>query len=1025
MSRDVKFNIKLSIDGKEHIVTASTNVKKLATEFNNAYKESNKVKDSLLRFSQISSAFNNVMGGLQQLTGIMHEYTEASAVQEQAEVKLETVMRQRMNATDESIESIKKLASAQQELGIIGDEVQIEGAQQMATFLNEKSSIEVLLPAMNNLLAQQKGYNATGQDAVTIGNLIGKVMQGQTSALKRVGITFTEAEEKILKYGNESQRAATLAQVITNNVGNMNAALAQTETGKAKQLSNTIGDLKEEVGALFARLEPTIVAVGEFGLAFSAVASVASGLKAVWVGITGFTGAMSLAKIQVIAFTVCQKAQSVATAICTAVTNAARNAQIAYATGAGISTVATYALRAALISLMAATGVGLVIAGISMAIGALINNSDEATESLKKLEQQKNNVTQASQQEAALLNQTRAAYELNIQKLKNFHGTKEQEKKIVEEMNNTYGQTMGYFSSVNEWYNALIKNSKAYTEQMIAEAQARQIANQIAENEQKKYELIYNQDGSKKRYSLKRERQLIIGKGLFHPTIEGVREVKGSSEFEKAEARIKALNKRNKALKGRLQRIIAKQPKMVVKGASTAPQGTINNPPKHKATTPPKHKATTPPKHKATTPHPPKNTTPADSKDPVLTYKEKASTIKEMRDNIAIYEKKQEKATETEIADINRTIKKWRDKIAVMQEIGTEKVEENPSMERNQNAKTLDEYEDNLKKVHELQGKASIDEIAALNKEEKLWQDKIALMREAGMQQPEPKVNVSANNFKDIRANIEILQKQMDTAEAKERKNLSRQIKMWQKKADVMQRAADIDTFSAIKDGWGNISGIAEGIDSITNALDGNKNAWQAISGVVNGVIQVFQGIQGVITLLQVLGIVTDATAVSQTAVATATTATTAAQASSVAAGETQVAAEATQVVANKVLAASLVELASAQFFAAHASIPFVGAGLAAGFSATARTVVATMGIPFAKGGVISGPTLALVGEYAGASNNPEVIAPLDKLRSMIKPQGGIGGNVQFKISGRQLVGVIANETRISSKSGRRTNINI
>lgn len=1017
MSRDVKFNIKLSIDGKEHIVTASTNVKKLATEFNNAYKESNKVKDSLLRFSQISSAFNNVMGGLQQLTGIMHEYTEASAVQEQAEVKLETVMRQRMNATDESIESIKKLASAQQELGIIGDEVQIEGAQQMATFLNEKSSIEVLLPAMNNLLAQQKGYNATGQDAVTIGNLIGKVMQGQTSALKRVGITFTEAEEKILKYGNESQRAATLAQVITNNVGNMNAALAQTETGKAKQLSNTIGDLKEEVGALFARLEPTIVAVGEFGLAFSAVASVASGLKAVWVGITGFTGAMSLAKVQVIAFTVCQKAQSVATAICTAVTNAARNAQIAYATGAGISTVATYALRAALISLMAATGVGLVIAGIGMAIGALINNSDEATESLKKLEQQKNNVTQASQQEAALLNQTRAAYELNIQKLKNFHGTKEQEKKIVEEMNNTYGQTMGYFSSVNEWYNALIKNSKAYTEQMIAEAQARQIANQIAENEQKKYELIYNQDGSKKRYSLKRERQLIIGKGLFHPTIEGVREVKGSSEFEKAEARIKALNKQNKALKGRLQRIIAERPKMVVKGASTAPQGTINNPPKHKATTPPKHKATTP--------HPPKNTTPADSKDPVLTYKEKASTIEEMRDNIAIYEKKQEKATETEIADINRTIKKWRDKIAVMQKIGTEKVEEKPSMERNQNAKTLDEYEDNLKKVHELQGKASIDEIAALNKEEKLWQDKIALMREAGMQQPEPKVNVSANNFKDIRANIEILQKQMDTAEAKERKNLSRQIKMWQKKADVMQRAADIDTFSAIKDGWGNISGIAEGIDSITNALDGNKNAWQAISGVVNGVIQVFQGIQGVITLLQVLGIVTDATAVSQTAVATATTATTAAQASSVAAGETQVAAEATQVVANKVLAASLVELASAQFFAAHASIPFVGAGLAAGFSATARTVVATMGIPFAKGGVISGPTLALVGEYAGASNNPEVIAPLDKLRSMIKPQGGIGGNVQFKISGRQLVGVIANETRISSKSGRRTNINI
>lgn len=77
----------------------------------------------------------------------------------------------------------------------------------------------------------------------------------------------------------------------------------------------------------------------------------------------------------------------------------------------------------------------------------------------------------------------------------------------------------------------------------------------------------------------------------------------------------------------------------------------------------------------------------------------------------------------------------------------------------------------------------------------------------------------------------------------------------------------------------------------------------------------------------------------------------------------------------------------------------------------------------FANGGIVSGPTMALVGEYAGASNNPEVIAPLNKLRSMIQPTGGIGGTVRFEIDGRKLVGVIANETRISSKSGRRTNI--
>lgn len=38
----------------------------------------------------------------------------------------------------------------------------------------------------------------------------------------------------------------------------------------------------------------------------------------------------------------------------------------------------------------------------------------------------------------------------------------------------------------------------------------------------------------------------------------------------------------------------------------------------------------------------------------------------------------------------------------------------------------------------------------------------------------------------------------------------------------------------------------------------------------------------------------------------------------------------------------------------------------------------------FANGGIVSGPTNALIGEYAGARNNPEVVAPLSKLKSMI-----------------------------------------
>ncbi len=61
----------------------------------------------------------------------------------------------------------------------------------------------------------------------------------------------------------------------------------------------------------------------------------------------------------------------------------------------------------------------------------------------------------------------------------------------------------------------------------------------------------------------------------------------------------------------------------------------------------------------------------------------------------------------------------------------------------------------------------------------------------------------------------------------------------------------------------------------------------------------------------------------------------------------------------------------------------------------------------FAKGGIVSGPTLGLMGEYPGARNNPEVIAPLDKLKSMIGDQGGssqVQVSGQFALKGQDLV---------------------
>lgn len=189
-----------------------------------------------------------------RIKAVVQEWQALYRTQIESEIKISVTMRNATNATLEQIQAVKDLASHYQQLGVIGDEVQLAGMQELATYVSEVESVKKLMPVLNDMVAQQYGYDATGGSAVGIATMLGKVMNGSTTALSRYGYDFTEAQGRIIKYGTEAEKVATVTEVIEASVANMNEALAQTPTGKMKQLSNNFGDMKESLGNLTINL---------------------------------------------------------------------------------------------------------------------------------------------------------------------------------------------------------------------------------------------------------------------------------------------------------------------------------------------------------------------------------------------------------------------------------------------------------------------------------------------------------------------------------------------------------------------------------------------------------------------------------------------------------------------------------------------------------------------------------------------------------------------------------------------------
>lgn len=215
-----------------------------------------------------------------------------------------------------------------------------------------------------------------------------------------------------------------------------------------------------------------------------------------------------------------------------------------------------------------------------------------------------------------------------------------------------------------------------------------------------------------------------------------------------------------------------------------------------------------------------------------------------------------------------------------------------------------------------------------------------------------------------------------------------------QKENKGSQIGAATDTpFGNFTKGWGGLKGIGNSIRDIKSALTETDNAWDALTQTIDGFISMFQSVQQVVEIIN-----------------TITAATQAMQGVRDAATQKELGNATAEVAANTAKAGSGAA-------SSVASIPFAGPELA--IAAMASVIAALASLPkFANGGLVYGPTLGLMGEYGGAGSNPEVIAPLSRLRSLLGDGGGgQAREVKFRIEGRELVGIMNKQNTIYKRS--------
>jgi TP901 family phage tail tape measure protein len=1189
MAKEIKFNVKLVVDGKEQLVTATSTAEELRRVLDSAKTSSQKLNAALVNFNQAVMAANNVTNAISQISGALNGVTEESrsfsaamnaantmagkSGEDFAKLKGQVaelsksipVVRDELanglyqvisNGVPEDnwIAFLQKSAKASvggiadlgetvkvtstiiknyglswDKAGDVQDKIQLTAKngvtsfEQLAQALPRITgnaatlgvSIDELMATFATLTGVSGNTNEVATQMAAIFTALVKPSSEASKMAQQMGIEFdaaaikaaggmrnflTDLDKNVKAYASksgmleqeiygklfgsaESLRAlgpltGQLAAKFNENVEAMKGSagtiddafsiMSSSGAASLQILKNKFAEVGDAIASTMGGIMPVLSITAQIGNTVIAVSAMVSGLK-------------NLAKIQAIVKvrTMAMNAASLVWNATSVRMNALVQVMTASFRGAAVSATT---LKLAMQGLLISTGVGVAIVALTEAISYLMSSSDKAADSTKELSEAELEAQSARQQEAQQIKAVYSELDVNISKLKNFKGSKEEEKRIVGEMNRTYGETMGYYSTVSQWYTALIGNSKAYCSQMINEIRIRDLANKAADLQQKRHDFTHDDNGKPRRFSKKRKtRRVAIGQvdagdGKIIPQYADV-EIKGSSDLEKANAKATDLYRQEQSVRKQMENLVKQNNQINYKHFKgykpTAPTVIAPTPAK---TTPGKHDTNTEPK----------------------------THVEELQAQLAAAQKEMGNAMTVEarvkadakIQDIQRQIDEaTKGKVSIEAETEPTYIVQGSDADKRQSRTNAQHNIDRIRQDFEIEliGKEDAErQIADINKQlEKLGVKPIEVHFKTYIEELQEQLHDAQQEFEEattidarVKADAKIadIQRQIDettkgkvsikaeteptyivqgSAADKRQSHSNAQNKASRIQTDyeigiigkdealkeieeINRQLAEIGlkpikieldskgfdkVFGDIKSGWGSIQGVGNGIQGISDALEGNGDAWQQVTGLINGFISIAEGIQGIVELFGMLTAATSAHAAASTTDAAAT-------AGEAAAATANTAAKSGEAVAN------------ATASGAKMPFPLNLVAIAAGVAAVIAALAAVSG--FATGGVIGGTSTSGDKKFARVNSGEMILNKFQQARLF----GMIDGkfqpptfterrlqpvtmqnitndieptatevNINMNANARKILDMITDVKRVAKKSGKNYNV--